>query len=359
MHLKLITTILLCALFLAGAAAAETITLNAQTQPQYQNGLNYTGTGELLLVLEGDTVITNTHGSGIESAAPLTIQGTGTLTVTGTENGITAPSITIKSGTINARAGVDNGSVSCGLNANTGNITILGGTVYALAESTSHKNKGLYAEQNVIIQDGLVTASANGTVNCFAIDGFSADKNGGVFISGGTVIASATNGLSRNIGIDSKYGNVTISKNPVLAIHIDTCGGQNFALNRDILKVDSGDVVVFESNDDGNYRLMHSANLTRDFTLISGKIFEVSGGKCLTVAKGVKLTTDGAELIHSDKSVVIQTPAPVIGLLAGLGAAFVLFRRMRKYYRRFIKNRDMENQIIRGRIKTPAFKRDE
>jgi hypothetical protein len=257
---------------------------------------------------------------------PLTIKGNGTLTVTGGENAISAPSITILSGTINAFAGNDDCPVSCAINANAGNLLILGGTVNALAESTSHKNKGLYAESTVIILDGYITTTAKGTVNCFAIDGYASNKTGGVIIGGGTIIASALNGQSRNIGIDSKYGTVTITGNPVVLIYTDNTGSENFALNPEILTLTGENAVVF-AGCGLNCVLLQSAKLTRDLTLPHGKTFEIPAGLTLSVAKGVTFNSENAELINTDNALNVESPMPILGIFAGLGLTTLLLCR--------------------------------
>ncbi len=328
--IQLLTLLFLFSLLFTGIVSAETITLSSETQDLYTNGLIYTGTDELILILKDDVVISNVTGNGIESYAPLTIKGNGTLTVTGGENAITAPSITILSGTINAFAGKDDCPVSCAINANAGNLLILGGTVNALAESTSHKNKGIYAESTVIILDGYITTTAKGTVNCFAIDGYASNKTGGVIISGGTVIASALEGQSRNIGIDSKYGTVTFAGNPVVIIYADNTGSENFALNPKILTLTGENAVIF-AGCGSNCVLLQTAKLTRDLTLPHGNTFEIPAGLTLSVAKDVIFNAENAELIYTDNALNVESPMPILGIFVGLGlTSFLICRRERR-----------------------------
>ena len=73
--IQLLTLLFLSSFLFIGLVSAETITLSSETQDLYTNGLIYTGTDELILILKDDVVISNVTGNGIESYAPPNNQG--------------------------------------------------------------------------------------------------------------------------------------------------------------------------------------------------------------------------------------------------------------------------------------------
>ena len=181
--------------------------------------------GDATIVSSGTNTIYNsdTNPVFITEGNTATFQGDGTLNVTGyyCEGAIICENanatIIINSGTYNLRSG-------CGAYSDikAGNLTITGGTVNA----TSYENPvGIYAKKTVSIIDGVVYARGTG-IGIY-------DEGGDVVISGGTVTAEQTAGLSNGSGpealcagivINSKGGagaeggNLTISGGTVNAI---------------------------------------------------------------------------------------------------------------------------------------------
>lgn len=205
------------------------------------NGFAYSDTdgifsnSDLTINLIGDNSVTasKTDSSGATAIivdGNLTIDGTGSLTASGTNEGIHAGNVTIESGTVTAtgtnsdgifasdEVTISGGNVTAtgsngdGINAN--NITISGGTV--TATGSNDNGYGIYAlEDNfnggdITISNGNVTAEG-GRVGIGAEDA--------VTITGGTVIAKGTTPTD-SVGIHASGrlgGELTISGATVTA----------------------------------------------------------------------------------------------------------------------------------------------
>ena len=361
--LRLFGALLLCILVCVQAASAIEYTLSAADTKYFSTGISYDGEEDLVLIIEDDSVITASGNAGIESAAPVTIRSPNNarLTITvgndsDTLYGIKAPSVTIESGTVDitvaTAGGSRGGGAAYGIYAESGNVTIPGGTVAIRVETPRHKNKGIYAARYIGITGGRVTATAYGGSNTFGLDGgdvLAGDSDGGIVISGGYISVDSGGAATRNYGIDSKYGSVIISGNPVLYIHEDESGAkENFAYNENVTTITGGNAVVFAKEGAGNYLLREDAVLTQDAALLPGEVFEIPAGMTLGISGPVSLTrpassgllfggshgtftyanispADGGGIVYAGEEPAAQaSPVPVAGVLAGLGAVILL-----------------------------------
>lgn len=349
--------------FLASAASATEYVLNATTMAQFSGGIMYTGSDPLVIEIAEDVTIAGTGNSGIDSTAPVIIRSCGERTLNIFVNndtdmlyGIKAPSVSLESGvlniTVNGKNDGEKGNAFA-IWAGAGNATIAGGSVFATVATTGHKNKGIYASRYVTVSGGCITASQYGGKNTFGLDGGdveNGDTDGGIAISGGTVVVSSSGGSTRNYGIDSKFGIVRISGNPVILISEDGSGAKdNFAYNPNITTISGGNAVVF-AREGVNYSLRSDAALSRNATLLPGQTFEIPPGLTLAVSKGASLLqpegtvflfgngygaftysrslsgADGA-ISYFGNDVTRQAPVPLVFIPAGLGIAFLLIRR--------------------------------
>lgn len=131
-------------------------------------------------------------------------------------------------------------------------------------------------------------------------DAFYGIKAPSVTVESGTVDITVTNGGNNRAdsaayGIDSKYGSVKISGNPVIFIHEDENGARgNFAYNENMTTITGGNAVVFTSKETGSYLLRENAVLTQDMVLLPGKIFEIPAGMTLGLSGPHSLTLPAA-----------------------------------------------------------------
>jgi len=360
--LRLFGALLLCILVCVQAASAIEYTLSAADTKYFSTGISYDGEEDLVLIIEDDSVITASGNAGIESAAPVTIRSPNNarLTITvgndsDTLYGIKAPSVTIESGTVDitvaTAGGSKGGGAAYGIYAESGNVTIPGGTVAIRVETPRHKNKGIYAARYIGITGGRITATAYGGSNTFGLDGgdvLAGGSDGGIVISGGYISVNSGGAATRNYGIDSKYGSVIISGNPVLYIHEDESGAKDFAYNEGVTTITGGNAVVFAKEGAGNYLLREDAALTQDAALLPGEVFEIPAGMTLGISGPVSLTrpassgllfggshgtftyanispADGGGIVYAGEEPAAQaSPVPVAGVLAGLGAVILL-----------------------------------
>ena len=337
--------------------------LNAASIEQFKGGIRYDGEDELIIEIEDDVTISSNSNVGIESTAPVTIRSpagrTLTIIVDSDEEflyGIKAPSITIESGRIDITVHGENSSGrsnAFGICAESGNVTISGGSVFTTVETASHKNKGIYALRFINISGGLVNTSQRGGNNTFGLDGGEVETENaddGVIISGGQVVVNSSGGAARNYGIDSKFGTVKISGDAVVFIREDESGrADNFAYNKNVTTISGGNAVVFASVG-GHYILREDAILTQNATLLPGGTFEIPAGRTLGLSGEAYLAQpEGAPLlfgegygafeyagsvsgedgmtVYAGEEPVQQASAPVAGLLAGLGGAVLLRRK--------------------------------
>ncbi len=363
MACRMMILIILCVLFFISTASATEYLLNSTSMDPFRNGLIYHATEPLVLEITENVSISSTTHVGIESAAPVIIRSPAGRTLTILVNnksamlyGIKAPSVTLESGqlgiTVNGRNDPEQGN-AFGIWAGSGNVTISGGSVSTMVDTTGHKNKGIYASQFIIVSGGRITANQYGGKNTFGLDGGDVENestDGGILITGGYITVNSSGAATRNIGIDSKFGTVRISSDPVILISEDESGArQNYAYNPDITTITGGKAVVFTSTG-GNYTLRENAVLAKNATLIPGMRFEIPAGLSLGISEGTYLvkpadTTllsgngygrfeyaksfsgDNGAVIYAGRDAAQPAPAPLAGLLAGLAVAFILKRK--------------------------------
>lgn len=303
---RILIVLFLCVLFLAASASAAEIVLNASTIGQYASGISNKNTEPLTITLEDNVAIASTEYTGIESVAPVTIRSPAgkTLSISVKNNsvllyGITAPAVTVESGSLNITVRGNNDAEkgnAFGIAAINGNVTIAGGLVRTDVETSGHKNKGIYASRYIVITGGTVVTDERGGSNTFGLDGGDVENgnsDGGVAISGGQVFTTSNGGKNRNIGIDSKFGTVSISGNPVILIADNGSGkAQNYVYNPNITTISGGNAVVFTA-ENGNYTLRSNAILAQNATLLPGKTFEIPAGTTMAIASGTGLVTPG------------------------------------------------------------------
>lgn len=202
------------ALSLLNAAKTGTTdsTWDSDTKTLTLNGVDFTTTAatavrlpdDAKIVLNGENTITGGNSDsgdcyGIEGLGNLTIQGTGTLNVTGGTTsrtaydsfGIRAYAVTIKSGTVIAKGGtaqMTEGSMSGGIDVS--DITIEGGIVEATGGAAWRScGFNIVALGNMYISGGAVTATG-GTSDHYSY-GIYTNYSAYVHITGGSLIAKA------------------------------------------------------------------------------------------------------------------------------------------------------------------------
>ena len=187
--------------------------------------------GDAIIVL-GENTNNNVKGgyrsSGIHVAEykTLTLQGSGTLNVTGgwAAAGIGGSyespcgNITISGGTITANGGENAVGIGCGRNSSCGDITINGGSVTATGggNSAGIGSRGGLSCGNIAISGGTVTAT--GGDYGAGIGSGMASSCDNIAISGGTVTATGGDrGAGIGSGRASSCGNITISGGTITA----------------------------------------------------------------------------------------------------------------------------------------------
>ena len=195
--------------------------------------------GNAIIVL-GENTNNNVKGgyrsSGIHVAKykTLTLQGSGTLNVTGgwAAAGIGGSyespcgNITISGGTITANGGKNAVGIGCGRNSSCGDITINGGSVTATGDgySAGIGSRGELSCGNIAISGGTVTAT--GGQSAAGIGGGRASSCGNITISGGTITATGGNsGAGIGSGWTSSCDNIAISGGTVTATGGDYSAG--------------------------------------------------------------------------------------------------------------------------------------
>ena len=218
----------------------ETLTLNNATvivdevkNENVNNAIELTEGGNIQI--EGvNTVQGPSYSTGISSRSSygiyfssgrLTIDGSGTLNVSGQSGAIrafvNATGLTINGGTVNAES--SNGFDIIGYNTNQainirgGGITINGGTVKVTASHPDGSPDGIYAVGDIIINSGVVNAEATGT----GTSGYGIYSLGNVVINGGVVTAVGT---TEGIHVTS---NNTVTIDPVEVSEIHVMAGED------------------------------------------------------------------------------------------------------------------------------------
>ena len=272
-------------------------------------GIYYTGSSPLNIALTGQNKIKGDIDFDIgicstDPSAVMTISGTGTLDVYGSELGISGISdVIIDGATVVATASETIGMGGSGIYSNEGNITINGGMVKASGyngiyspdgdvsisdckvEATSTTGDGIYVHSGEIaISDAEVTAS------CYEDAIYS---NGNIEISNSTVTAESTAAElpehGYGIGIYSRAGKITISNSTV------TAESAAYELDQDAYSVgiyaESGDI---EIEDDSNVTAYgYTAGI------LSGKDLMITSGVITAQGDGYGIRTQGDITISS------------------------------------------------------------
>lgn len=246
----------------AKTEGAENSTWDSTTKTLTLNGVNFTTTNPTAMILPagatinlvGENTITSTNSDteqdmsfGILAVGNLTIEGDGTLTVTGGESndygsrGIyvqykdenAAGDLTITSGTVNAN-GSGNASSSVGI-ATGGTVEIKAGTVNATGGKANSTSTGISA-YDVAIFGGTVTATGNEATKDYS---YGIHVHNDVTISGGDVTATASTAPVKSYGIyievDYDYSNgqyVTAGNIIISGGHV-TAQAEKAALNKE------------------------------------------------------------------------------------------------------------------------------
>jgi len=242
--------------------------------------------GATIVLADGtENTIANVHGLigdsvGIRANGNITIQGSGTLTVTAGEaeysSGIYADAgdITISGGTVTATGG--EAEYSSGIDAD--GVTITGGTVTATGGKAATNSRGIDAYTNVTISGGTVTATGGETTHdSWGSNGIDAD---GVTISGGTVTATGGKAAANSCGIYA-YTNVTITGG-TLTVTAGTaeqisCGIYGYTN----VTITGGTVTA--TGGEAEY----SCGIDSDGVTISGGTVTATGGKAATNSYGI------------------------------------------------------------------------
>ncbi len=281
-----------------------TLTLNGYAYSGDDHGVKYAGDGQLNIVLIGENTITSTgdNKDGINGGdnGILSFSGEGSLSVKSTSGhgGIFAEKdIIIKSGTVTAEGGtVTDERDSAGIFAR-GYVNITGGNVKA--SSTSKKGSGIRAGVCAAIEGGTVEATCNGEES----NGIYSTQN--ITVSGGSVNASATGKKSNGIVADSAEG-VTISGGAVKA----TVNGDDslgiYAYNRVTIK--SGTVEV-TSTEEGSFGIMAEVGAVK-----------IEGGE-VTVNSDVVAIQSLNDSVEISDGTVNVSGGSVCGILANTGVA--------------------------------------
>ena len=200
-------------------ASSHTVTIDAENDKvevtldnvniKADSGSALTSKGDVTLTLKGDNHLTG----GISDTGNYGRNGiasTGSLTITGGENG----SLTAQGG-----SGADGGHGGYGICSISGGVTISGGsTVTANGGNGSSGGDGISSSDRVAISGSTVTATGGNSTGNYGSGGDGIRSDGGVAISGGAV--NAAGGDSKDgyggDGIRSD-GGVTISGNTVNA----------------------------------------------------------------------------------------------------------------------------------------------
>ena len=222
------------------------------------NGVDFTTSAAPAVKLPADTTIVLAEGTtnaitstnsdsnqsdscGIDARGSLTIEGSGTLIVTGgaaetTSFGIylMTGDLTIKGGTVKATGGTS--VMTYGIQTD-GSATISGGTVTAIGGTSTvdgSASYGIFAGEGLTINSGIVTATGSQATYSRGIGasyGQTVNITGGtVTATGGTVIATGGTAQSESNGIFAYMGNITISGGYVTAQTVSTTGEKS-ALN--------------------------------------------------------------------------------------------------------------------------------
>ena len=223
------------------------------------------------------------------SSGRLTIDGSGTLNVSGQSGAIgafgSATGLTINGGIVNAESynGFDiiNYNTNKAINIRGGGITINGGTVNAEASHPDGAPEGIYAVGDIIINSGVVNAEATGTgTSSYGI--YSLDN---VVINGGVVTAFGT-----TQGIRAGYSD-TVTINPVEVSEIHVMAGKDADSAQQIATISTSTDIT---DDISGAKYFHS----NGFNIYVGGVglYGASGAPAYAVNDGSgNITTTGAD----------------------------------------------------------------
>ena len=227
-------------------ASSHTVTIDAENNKvevtldnvniKAGSGSALTSKGDVTLTLKGDNHLTggisdtgNYGRNGIASTGSLTITGgeNGSLTAQGgdSRNGIYSVSgdVTISGGTVTATGGNSTGSYGSGGDGiHSGSLTISGGTV------TAKGGNGGNVSGDGIRSDGGVTISGGSTVTANGGNGDSKDSYGGDGIRSGGVVTISGNTVNAAGGYGGKVGGYGICSFDRVAISggtVEAAGG--------------------------------------------------------------------------------------------------------------------------------------
>lgn len=186
-----------------------------------------TCTGNTTIILEGDNTVIGFDyrypGILIEKGSTLTIDGTGSLTASNSDESSGAPGI------------------GGGGNDDSGNIIINGGSITATIGNGDQSNCS-----DITINDGNVTAISKKD-GCAGIGGSNASMDvscGNITITGGTVNArGGDDAPGIGCGVDCKCGNITITGGDITAVGNGTAAGIGSA-HRSNYSSKCGDITI-------------------------------------------------------------------------------------------------------------------
>ncbi len=202
----------------SGTVALTIVDLNVA--PTFDSAIMVYEGAELTLTLVGESTFRSAEGyAGIEAVSLLTIQGQGSLAVTGGEygTGVYGTKLVIAGGTVTATGGDWRAGISGE------EIVITGGTVTATG-GIHGAGIGSSWDKTITISGGTVTAI--GGSNGAGIGGGNEERGGVITINGGTVIATGTYGGAGIGGGNYGYGGtITINGGTVTAAGGDSGAG--------------------------------------------------------------------------------------------------------------------------------------
>ena len=184
--------------------------------------LTITGGENGSLTAQGGSGADGGHGGhGIYSNGSLTISGGSTVTANGGNGGNVSGdgissngSVTISGSTVNATGGDGSGRSGDGGSGITSNggITISGGsTVTANGGNGSSGRDGISSSSGVTVSDGTVTATGGNSTGSYGSGGDGIRSDGGVTISGGTVKAAGGDSKNGSGGDGIRSGDIDLS----------------------------------------------------------------------------------------------------------------------------------------------------
>ena len=264
------------------------------------------------IVLADGTTNTITGGNtesdgcyGIYAVGNLTIQGAGTLTVTGGDITAAAGTITLESsgiyanggltisgGTINATGGnITRGNSTAGLrsygiHAESG-VAISGGAVTAQSSTAPNRSYGIYAENgNIAVTNSTVTATGRAAYYSYGIDAHA----GSVTVENSRVNATGDTAGENGAGIYAKTG-VTISGTANVTAEGGKAGNNSYGI-----EANKGDVTISGSAEVTATGGTATGAYSNSYGIIAISYYNSpsdSGGGNVSISNTAKVTTTG------------------------------------------------------------------